>query len=124
MDNLGIYIKYEIYQELKNSKYKINQGYKFKPEDLDQGVMYFDENEEYIDPKRFEIENIIPSYVLLPRFFWDENMIKLENFIAMDNQGNKYEFVDFVKKINENDKNYMITQDQENKINTILSDLK
>ena len=123
MDNLGIYIKYEIYQELKNPKYKINQGYKFKPEDLDQGVMYFDENEEYIDPKRFEIENIIPKYVLLPRFFWDENMIKLENFIAMDNQGNKYEFVDFVKKINDNDKNYIISQDQEKIIDNILSDL-
>jgi len=107
MEN-GVFIKYEIYQELKNPKYKLNQGWKFKIEDLDEGVMYFDENQVYIDPKRLEIEDITIGWVLLPRFFWEENMLKLEEFIAMDNQGNKYEFVDFIRNIQEIEKRYEV----------------
>jgi len=130
----NIFIPYEIFQELKNKKYKLGQGIKqFKfSEEIDQGVMFFDENQNYIDPKRFEIENIKPSWVLLPRFFWLENLDKLEEFFAIDNQGNKWFGADLIKfdldlikdyQVNLNSKEYEIKiQPRENQI-PILEEL-
>ena len=95
----NIYIPYEIYQELKNKKYKLSQGIKqfnFQ-EDIDNGVMFFDEDDNFIDPRRFDIEDIKPSFVLLPRFFWLENLDKLEEFFAVDDQGNKWYGADLIK---------------------------
>jgi len=97
--NSHIFVPYKVYQELK--KYKLNKGYKdFKIEDFDQGVMFFDEDQNWIDPRRFEIENIFPSYVLLPRFLWLENIDKLENFKILIEKGSDFDLLtyeDFIK---------------------------
>ena len=95
----NIYIPHEIFQDLKNKKYKLGQGFKQFDfiDEINKGVMFFDD-EGYIDPKRFEIENITPKYVLLPRFFWLENLDKLEEFISVDNQGNKWYGSELIKQ--------------------------
>ena len=107
-----IFVSYKIYQELK--KYNLNKGIKqFKIEELDQGVMSFDEDQKWIDPRRFEIENIFPSYVLLPRFIWLENIDKLENFKILMEKGSDFDLLtyeDFIKfdeeAINESKKRF------------------
>ena len=94
-----IFVPYKIYQELK--KYNLNKGIKqFKIEELDQGVMFFDEDLKWIDPRRFEIENIFPSHVLLPRFIWLENIDKLEQFKILIEKGSNFDLLtyeDFIK---------------------------
>jgi superfamily II DNA or RNA helicase len=57
----------------------LTKGFKqFPVEELDDIVVFYDENKQYIDYlARKEIENIIPSYVLVPRFFWDQHLESL-----------------------------------------------
>ena len=76
-----VYVDYEIYQELKSDKYKLAKGIsQFKIDDLDQGVMFFDENDNFIDPERLKIENIKISKVLLPRFLF---FLKILRFLFL-----------------------------------------
>ena len=103
MDKNITYIPRFVFDELKNPKYQIGKeikNFKFYDENegADQTVMFFDKDYNYIDPKRFEIENILPEYVLLPKFFWIENLDKLEDFVCIDNSGNKYYLTDFFKE--------------------------
>ena len=92
---LTTYIPYEIFKKLQKIKIKGIKQFKWEEESRNC-VMYFDQN-GYIDPKRFEIENIIPTHVLLPRFFWLENLDILEEFIAIDNRGHKWFGSDLIK---------------------------
>ena len=86
-----VYIDYLVYYELKNSKYRLNKGFRNFTDihELDQGVIFFDSNHEFIDPKRFEFENIIPEKVLIPRFLWEEFKDKLKDFRVLDPKNNK-----------------------------------
>ncbi len=45
----------------------------FAEEELDESVVFFDANLEWIDYlERRKVENITPAFVLLPRFFWED----------------------------------------------------
>ena len=122
-DMKHVYIDYEVYQELKNNKYKLTQGIsQFNSENLDQGVMFFDKDDNFIDQDRLKIENIKVEKVLIPRFLLLENMEKLESFLAIDKEGNKITFVDLFKNEEENIKKYGLTSEQEERINNILKE--
>lgn len=103
------YIPYEIYQELKDKRYKLDKGIKeFNIEDLDQAVIFFDSDHKYIDPSRFEFERIIPSYVLIPRFLWFNNYDKLLNFRRfMSNTNEVISFEDIMNLEEEKVKEYL-----------------
>jgi len=51
----------------------LTKGFKgFSEEELDQAVVFYDNQKNYLDYlERKEIENITPEFVLLPRFFWE-----------------------------------------------------
>ncbi len=45
----------------------------FLDEELDESVIFFDDKMEYLDYlERKKVENITPSFVLVPRFFWED----------------------------------------------------
>ena len=99
----NLFVPYKIYQELK--KYQLTKGIKqFNIEELDEGMMFFDEDQKWIDPRRFEIENIIPSYVLLPRFIWLENIDKLEQFKLLIENGSDFDLLTYEDFINFDEK--------------------
>ncbi len=58
---------------------KLTDGYRgFVPEDLDQIVVFYDQDLNYLDYlARREIEELWPSYVLVPRFFWEEHQERI-----------------------------------------------
>jgi superfamily II DNA or RNA helicase len=58
---------------------QITKGYeKFTPEELDESVVFYDENRDYLDYlERKQIEDIRPEYVLVPRFFWEINLERI-----------------------------------------------
>jgi len=58
---------------------KLTKGFNnFPEEELDQSVIFFDESMDFLDYlDRKEVENIIPAYVLLPKFFWELHQDKL-----------------------------------------------
>jgi len=95
-----IFVDYLIYNEIKNHKYGLDKGISnFKINELDEGVIFFDEDNKYIDPKRFEFENIKVNKVLIPRFIWEEFYDKLNNFRVLDIKNSKnIEFLDFFKE--------------------------
>ena len=94
-----IYVDYQIYQELKNPEYKLDKGIKeFSIQnDFEEAVMFFDKDHKYIDPERFEFEDIKIHKVLLPRFIWTEFYDHLINFKAMLNNQNIITFADIIK---------------------------
>jgi len=119
-----VYVDYEIYQELKSDKYKLAKGIsQFKIDDLDQGVMFFDENDNFIDLERLKIENIKISKVLLPRFLFLENIDKLESFFILNRDGNKISFIDLFKEEEANIEQYGLKEHQEKSINQIIENL-
>jgi len=119
-----VFVDYEIYQELKNEKYKLARGIgQFKIEDLDQGVMFFDKNLNFIEPERLKIENIEINKVLLPRFLFLQNIDKLEDFMYINNEGNKITFLDLFKDEEKNIEKYGLNQEQEKKIDELLNSL-
>ena len=119
-----VYVDCEIYQELKSDKYKLAKGIsQFKIDDLDQGVMFFDENDNFIDPERLKIENIKISKVLLPRFLFLENIDKLESFFILNKDGNKISFIDLFKEEEANIEQYGLKEHQEKSINQIIENL-
>jgi len=76
----------------------------FNTEELDNIVVFYDNNKNYIDYlERSKIEKIIPSEVLLPKFFWEKH---LENIP-----------IDYLPEININDRIEML-----NKNHKIVSD--
>jgi len=105
-------VPYQVFLELKNKKYNLDKDFnnrkikEFDLENLDEGVMFFDEELNYIDPKRFEMEDIKVSYVLLPRFIWLNNLSKLEDFTVLDNNLNKINLINFLKIEEEYIENY------------------
>jgi len=65
-------ITYNEWQFLKQFA-SLTKGFKgFLEEELDEAVVFYDEEKNYLDYlERKKIENIIPAFVLLPRFFWE-----------------------------------------------------
>jgi len=100
-----IYITYETFNLLKriNLAKGINQ---FNMDQIEDCVMFFDENHNWIDPQRLKIEDVRIYYVLLPRFIWLENLDKLEDFLLVDNDGNKITVIDYIKIEEESIKRY------------------
>ena len=103
MLNKHLIVDFEIFKELKNSKYKLDQEIReFKIEnEFEEAVIFFDENMNYIDPERFEFEDIKVDKVLLPRFIWKVNMDKLENFrclVSKNNISKNYSLIDFISQ--------------------------
>jgi len=100
--NSHLIVDYEIFMELKNPKYNLGQGIReFKIEDeLEDAVIFFDENMNYIESERFEFEDIKVNKVLLPRFIWKYNLDKLENFngLISNKEVKNYSIVDFMKQ--------------------------
>ncbi len=45
----------------------------FIPEELDEAVVFFDEKFQFLDYlERKKVENLTPTFVMLPRFFWQD----------------------------------------------------
>jgi hypothetical protein len=81
---------------------KLTKGFNnFPEEELDQSVIFFDESMNFLDYlDRKEVENIIPAYVLLPKFFWELHQDKLnEEFYPQLQIENR---LDTIKKIYKN----------------------
>jgi len=96
-----IIVPYGIYQELKNSEYKLDKGItEFNiQEQFDEGVIFFDKDKKYINQEKFEFEDIEISEVMLPRFIWQENLDKLNSFRRLCTiDKNLYEFIDFISE--------------------------
>ncbi len=52
---------------------RLTEGFRgFLPEELDKIVVFYDDNMIFMDYlERKRVENVIPAFVLVPRFFWD-----------------------------------------------------
>ena len=65
-------ISFQQWQTLKQYGNLTKGQSQFKEEELDEIVVFYDDNMNYLDYlSRKEIENIIPAFVLVPRFFWE-----------------------------------------------------
>lgn len=118
----NVFITYDEYNSLKN--YNLAKEIKdFKMDDFDQAVMFFDEYKKYIEPERFEIEEIRPSYVLLPRFLFLENIDILEDFVYVDNQGNKKYLNDYLKEEYKLHEEYQLTGESIKSIDSAVKEL-
>jgi len=112
-----VLIDYYIYEMLKNN-FNLAKGYsQFKNEDMDQGMMFFDENMNFIDQDRLKIENIEIHKVLLPRFLFLQNLDKLENLRVGEH--NEIGFTDFFKDEEDNINKYKINDNQKQRLNEI-----
>jgi len=105
-DLQNVYVPYQEYLDIIKDEYHLGRNIKgFKSEELPNSVLFYDEDHKYIDDERFEVENIIPKYVLLPRFLFLENIDIFEHFVTVDNSGNKKYISDYLaiekKLINE-----------------------
>jgi superfamily II DNA or RNA helicase len=93
-------ITFNEWQFLKQTA-NLTKGYdKFAPEELDQAVVFYDGNKDYLDYlERKEIEDIIPEYVLLPKFFWEihQENVKDEFYPELDVSGRLKELEDHYK---------------------------
>ncbi len=71
-------ISFQEWQTLKQYG-NITKGYsQFLEEELDMAVVFFDEKMEYVDYlERKKVEDIIPVFVLLPRFFWEDQQDRI-----------------------------------------------
>jgi len=99
--NIVTYNEWQFLKQFCN----LTKGYtQFSEEELDEIVVFFDEKKDYLDYlERKEIENITPSFVLLPRFFWETHKdtipdqfsptINLENRLKDLNTSRDYKFM-------------------------------
>lgn len=120
-----IYITFEEYNLLKNPKYNLASSInQFKLDDIDEGVMFYDEFHKFIEEERMEIENIKPKYVLLPRFIFLENIDKLEEFYYVQDNGSKKILSDYLKHDYKLIKNYSLEEESINKLEKEMKELK
>jgi len=96
---IKVFLEYKDYKILKSIINKYKHILKIKPDYLDQGVMFFDQDAKYIEKERFEIENIIPAFILLPKFFWEENLINFEKLLSKNDPEVNYIFDKIISKI-------------------------
>jgi hypothetical protein len=76
--SLANIITFQEWQTLKQYG-NITEGTRgFIPEELDEAVVFFDADLNYIDYlERKKVENIHPAFILLPRFFWEHHKVTL-----------------------------------------------